>query len=181
MKRILLAKFNHEVGSFNPQRTYYSDFTIHWGADLLEAARSSNSTLGGNIDVLEARSDIELVPTYGAWCNTTGGLVADPDMERLIGELLAAVEAHAPVDAVCLSLHGAMAGETEIDPEGRVASGIRQIVGDVPIVAAMDLHAVISQRLVDAADALVFLHTYPLRTRICATPASVRPVCCCVN
>ena len=82
-------------------------------------------------------------------------------MERLIGELLAAVEAHAPVDAVCLSLHGAMAGETEIDPEGRVASGIRQIVGDVPIVAAMDLHAVISQRLVDAADALVFLHTYP--------------------
>ena len=31
MKRILLAKFNHEVGSFNPQRTYYSDFTIHRG------------------------------------------------------------------------------------------------------------------------------------------------------
>ena len=161
MKRVLLAKFNHEVGSFNPQLTYYDDFTIHRGADLLEATRSSNSTLAGNIDVLEARSDIELVPTYGAWCNTTGGLVAGPDMERLISELLAAVEAHAPVDAVCLSLHGAMAGETEIDPEGRVASGIRQIVGDVPIVAAMDLHAVISQRLVDAADALVFLHTYP--------------------
>ena len=82
-------------------------------------------------------------------------------MERLIGELLAAIEAHAPADAVCLSLHGAMAGETEVDPEGRVASGIRDIVGDVPIVAAMDLHAVVSQRLVDAADALVFLHTYP--------------------
>ena len=56
---------------------------------------------------------------------------------------------------------GPWLAETEIDPEGRVASGIRQIVGDVPNVAAMDLHAVISQRLVDAADALVFLHTYP--------------------
>jgi len=161
MKRILLAKLNHEVGSFNPQRTYYDDFAIHEGPDLLAAARSSNSTLAGNIDVLAARSDIELVPAYGAWCNTTGGLVADADMERLIGALLAAVAAHAPVDAVCLSLHGAMAGETEVDPEGRVVAGIRQIVGGVPIVAAMDLHAVLSQRLVDTADALVFLHTYP--------------------
>ena len=56
MKRILLAKFNHEVGSFNPQLTYYDDFTIHRGPDLLEATRSSNSTLAGNIDILEARS-----------------------------------------------------------------------------------------------------------------------------
>ena len=161
MKRVLLAKFNHEVGSFNPRRTYYGDFAIHRGADLLAAARSSNSTLAGNIDVLAARPDIELVPTWGAWCNTTGGLVAEPDMERLIGELLAAIAAHAPADAVCLSLHGAMAGESEADPEGRVVSGIRDIVGDVPIVAAMDLHAVLSQRLIEAADALVFLHTYP--------------------
>ncbi|NKB68618.1 MAG: microcystin degradation protein MlrC [Candidatus Latescibacteria bacterium] len=161
MKRVLLAKFNLEVGSFNPHRTQYDDFAVHHGASLLEATRNSNSTLAGNIDILTERADIELVPTYGAWCNTTGGLVEAEAMERLIGELLAAVEAHLPADAVCLSLHGAMAGENEADPEGRVTAAIRKLVGPVPIVAAMDLHGIISQRLVDAADALVFLHTYP--------------------
>ena len=161
MKRVLLAKFNLEVGSFNPHRTQYGDFTVHRGAGLMEALRGSNSTLAGNIDILADRADIEMVPTYGAWCNTTGGLVEAAAMDRLIDELLAAVQSHAPAAAVCLSLHGAMAGENEADPEGRVVAGIRQIVGAVPIVAAMDLHGVISQRLVEAADALVFLHTYP--------------------
>ena len=162
MKRILLAKFNHEVGSFNPQLTYYDDFTIHRGPDLLETTRSSNSTLAGNIDILEARSDIELVPTYGAWCNTTGGLVAGPDMERLIGELLAAVEAHAPVDAVCLSLHGAMClAKPKSIPRVASRPAFGRSLGTCPLSRPWTCTQLFRNGWLMQPTPWFFLHTYP--------------------
>ena len=123
-----------------------------------------------------------VVPTYGAWCNTTGGLVArsryGASHRRIVGRCRRLVQA--PVDAVCLSLHGAMAGETEIDPEGRVASGIRQIVGDVPIVAAHG-PARSPSRNGWLMQPMPWSFSTPIHTRICATPASARLACCCAN
>jgi microcystin degradation protein MlrC len=46
------------------------------------------------------------------------------------------------LDAVCLSLHGAMVTETEDDAEGALLEALRGVVGpDVPMVATLDLHA----------------------------------------
>ena len=160
-KRVLIAAFQQEVGSFNPQNTRYEDFLIRRGDEIIRDLRDSNTTTAGALQILESRDDIEIVPTYAALARVTGGLVVEEDLDRLIDELLQALRQNAPVDGVCLSLHGAMAGQREGDPEGRVVAGIREIVGPVPIVASLDLHGVISQRLVDAADILVFLHTYP--------------------
>ena len=54
-----------------------------------------------------------------------------------------------------------MAGESEDDPEGRVLEGVRKHVGDVPLTASMDLHGIVTDRLVGGIDAISFLHTYP--------------------
>ena len=161
MKRVLIAVFKQEVGSFNPKPTQYNDFEIRRGAALIDDLRPTNTTTGGAIAVFAAHGGIEMVPTYAAWARTTGGLVVQADLDRIIDELLAEVRANAAVDGACISMHGAMAGEVEGDPEGRVLAGIRAAIGDVPLVVNLDLHAVVSQRMVDMADALVLLHTYP--------------------
>ena len=54
-----------------------------------------------------------------------------------------------------------MAGEDEGDPEGRLLTELRETLGRLPLVASLDLHAVLSDGMVRAADALVPFHTYP--------------------
>jgi microcystin degradation protein MlrC len=65
-------------------------------------------------------------------------------------------------DAVYLDLHGAAVAEHAADSEGELLGRIRQAVGpDVPIVASLDLHANVTQRMLREADALVAYRSYP--------------------
>jgi microcystin degradation protein MlrC len=161
MKRILIAVFKHEVGSFNPAKTRYEDYNIRRGKEIINTLQNTNTTTAAVLDVFAEHGGIEVVPTYAAWTGNTGGLVEENDLQRIIDEMLESVRQNAAVDGACICMHGATAGEIEGDPEGRIVAGIRQIIGDVPIVVSLDLHGVIAQRLVDATDVLVFLHTYP--------------------
>ena len=161
MKRILIAGFYQEVGSFNPRNTRYDDFQIWRGSEIVRDLAGSDTTVGGALEVLQGRGDIEVIPTYAALAPVTSGPVVEADLDRLIDELLQSVREQTNVDGACICMHGAMAGQREGDPEGRVAAGIREHIGPVPMVVPLDLHAVISQRLVDTVDVLVFLHTYP--------------------
>jgi microcystin degradation protein MlrC len=63
---------------------------------------------------------------------------------------------------VLLALHGAMVSDVAEDGDGWVLDRVREAVGpNVPIVATLDLHANISQRMLDAADVLIGYDTYP--------------------
>ena len=67
-----------------------------------------------------------------------------------------------PVDAVYLCNHGAMTTTESHDPDGEMAARVREAVGpDTAIVVTLDLHANISERLVDAADLIVGYQTNP--------------------
>jgi microcystin degradation protein MlrC len=73
-------------------------------------------------------------------------------MARMRKDLQAAL----PVDAVYIASHGAMTTTESDDPDGDEFEMIRKIVGpNIPIVASLDLHANVSQRMVDCADALI--------------------------
>jgi microcystin degradation protein MlrC len=66
------------------------------------------------------------------------------------------------VDAVYFALHGAMASENEDDPEGYLLAETRKILGEqIPIVVSLDLHGVLTDRMLQHADAAVMYHTYP--------------------
>ncbi len=160
MKRILIAGFQQETGSFNPKPTVYDDFDVLSGHEILDAFRQSGGYIGGAAGVFDARDDVEIVPTYTAHSGT-GGPVTTADLDRLISELLERVESESNIDGVYLALHGAMAGESEDDPEGRVLEGVRKHVGDIPLTASMDFHGIITDRLVEGLDAISFLPTYP--------------------
>ena len=59
-------------------------------------------------------------------------------------------------------MHGAMASEDELDPEGYLLAETRKILGeDIPIVVSLDLHGILTDRMVEHSDAIVAYHTYP--------------------
>ncbi|MEO6754781.1 MAG: M81 family metallopeptidase, partial [Chthoniobacteraceae bacterium] len=65
-------------------------------------------------------------------------------------------------DGVYFSLHGAMATQSEDDPEGYLLAETRRILGEhVPIVISLDLHGILTDRMLEHSDAAVAFHTYP--------------------
>ena len=88
MKRVLMAVFKQEVGSFNPQPTCYDDFEIRRGTALIDDLRGTNTSTDGVIEVFSEHGAIEMVPTYAAWARVCTGLVVQADLDRLIDCLL---------------------------------------------------------------------------------------------
>jgi microcystin degradation protein MlrC len=77
-------------------------------------------------------------------------------------EIIADLTAALPVDAVLLSLHGAMVAEGYDDAEGDLLAHVRSVVGpDVPVGAELDLHANVSRQKLDNVTAMVLFKEYP--------------------
>lgn len=162
MPTILLAECRQEVSTFNPVLTHYDDFIIWRGDEILAHNRGSTWELAGALSVFDQRDDVSLVPTYSARSITSGGTLADADWQRIANEFLASIRSAPPVDGVYFSLHGAMASESEFDPEGYLLAETRKILGEqIPIVVSLDLHGILTDRMIEHSDAIVVYHTYP--------------------
>jgi microcystin degradation protein MlrC len=162
LPKILVGECKQEVSSFNPAPSHIGDFVIATGADILLHHRGGKSEMAGALSVFEARPDVEIVSAWSARAITSAGTLAAADFQRMAKEFLAQVQAALPVDAVYLSLHGAMSAEGEGDPEGYLLQEIRSLVGrQVPIVISLDLHGILTNRMVQNVDALTVYHTYP--------------------
>ena len=162
MFRILVADCRQEVSSFNPKETTYDDYNIVRGKALFAANLDVESSINGARKVFGGRRDVELVPLMGACANSSGPLI-QADFERLAAEFIEALEAESgEVDGFYFCMHGAMAATEELDPEGFLLQEARRILGpDIPLVISLDLHGVLTQRMLENCDALTVFHTYP--------------------
>src|SRR5205823_13729704 len=69
---------------------------------------------------------------------------------------------NAPWDGVLLHLHGAAVSEDFPDADGEIAARVRAVVGqDVPIGLSIDMHANISQKMVEHVTATMVYRTNP--------------------
>lgn len=162
MTRILIAECKQEVSTFNPHLSGYGDFGIRRGHELLAYHRTVRNEIGGALSVFDATEEVELVPTYSAFFITSGGTLAKPDWERIASEFLGEIRQAPPVDGVYFCMHGAMASEEELDPEGFLLAETRKILGEeIPIVVSLDLHGILTDRMLEQSDAVVAYHTYP--------------------
>jgi len=162
--RIAIGQLWQETNTFNPWPTTRADFEhfgVCRGAELVERMADTNE-LGGFIQSLRAwreRPEIVGLVRLPAW--PAGAATADT-FAWLRDELVGSLRVQLPVDAVLLALHGSLVAETAPDVEGEILAGVRQLIGpDVPLVATLDLHANITTRMVEGADALVLYHTAP--------------------
>ena len=162
MPRILIASCMQEVSSFNPLPSHYDDFRIEHGHGWLDSRRPIADEIGGALSVFEADDSVQLVPTMGAKAITSGGILAEADWEQLAGEFIASLEGAGNVDAAYFCLHGAMSAEGEEDPEGYLLAEARRILGEeIPLVTSLDLHGILTDRMLSHNDAVVLYHTYP--------------------
>ncbi len=162
MPRILVAECKQEVSTFNPHLSGYDDFLIHHGPDLLQYHRTVRNEIGGALSVFDRAEHVKLVPTYGAMFITSGGTLAKRAWEQIANEFLNSIREAPPVDGVYFSMHGAMASEEELDPEGYLLAETRKILGEnIPIVVSLDLHGILTDQMLEHSDAIVAYHTYP--------------------
>jgi len=157
--RILLIGIFHETHCFVPSLTDLEDFRIRRGAEVL-AMRGDGSQIDGFLEVA-AREGWEVVPVC-AWVATPSGRVTDRAMAAFWADALPGAAA-ARVDAVFLSLHGAMVSESLDDVEGALLARLRAIpaLAAVPIFGVFDLHANLSAAMTDLADGLLCYRENP--------------------
>jgi microcystin degradation protein MlrC len=66
------------------------------------------------------------------------------------------------VEGMYFSMHGAMAADGELDPEGYLLTETRKILGpDKPLVISLDLHGIMTDRMLSQIDGVAIYHTYP--------------------
>jgi len=158
--RIGIAYFIQETNSFSPISTRLEDFRISTGSSVLERWKGTNTEAGAFIDFL-SDSRIEAVPLFAGWAITQGPIEGN-EFALLKTQIAKELEQAGRLDGLLLALHGAMCAEGTDDCEGAILELIRERVQPgLPIVLTLDLHANITGRIVQYANAVVGYKTYP--------------------
>lgn len=161
--RVLIAQFMHETNTFSKLKTTLDDYRRRWlveGDAMIPQFKGTRNEIGGYID---AAAKYGWQPVFGAAANATpSGKLTRETWETIRDKIVGAAKAAGKLDAVCLSLHGAMVTETEDDAEGALLEALRGVIGsDVPMVATLDLHANATVKMARNVNALVSFRTYP--------------------
>jgi microcystin degradation protein MlrC len=168
--RILIAGFQHETNTFAPSLADWAAFTrgdsfpaFVRGAAMQAQMTGINIPVGGFIDAAKSHG-WTLLPSCWAGAIPSSYVTRDA-FERIAGAIVDDVRAALAgggLDGIYLDLHGAAVAEHVDDAEGELLQRLRDIAGPgLPIVASLDLHANVTQRMLALADALVSYRTYP--------------------
>ncbi|UCH47022.1 MAG: M81 family metallopeptidase [Betaproteobacteria bacterium] len=165
--RIAVGGFQHETNTFAPSRATFERFEkgegwppLSRGASLFETVAGINIPVAGFLSAMK-HSRHTLVPTAWAAASPSAHVTEDA-FERIAAMIIGDLKSAMPVDAVYLDLHGAMVTEHLDDGEGELLARVRDVVGGrAPVVASLDLHANVTQRMQKNADVLVAYRTYP--------------------
>ncbi|WP_255198218.1 M81 family metallopeptidase [Halorarius litoreus] len=158
---VVVCRIEHETNTFSSlptDRAFFADTGLYYGADVVDEFEGTNTDIGGFLRVADEH-DWEVVPTVAATA-TPGGIVTDDALTTFVDAIVDGVEEHDP-DGVLLGLHGAMVSEEHRDGDGYILERVREAAGDVPMLATLDLHANVSDRMAAAADGLFGYDTYP--------------------
>ena len=170
MARIAVGGFQHETNTFSSTKATYDEFEKHdgWpgltrGDALFDAVAGINLPLEGFIQAARADGH-ELVPIL--WCSAEpSSHVTEDAFERITGMMCEDLRTKGPFDAVYLDLHGAMAVEHHEDGEGETLARVRDVVGfDIPVVNSLDLHANVTERMVEMSSAMTIFGPIPIST-----------------
>lgn len=160
--RIIIGGMNHESNTLNPIITGEDDFVVFRGQEILEKGLLPYYSSTGIIEALR-EAGCEIVPTVLARA-VPNGVVSDEFYYRIKAEMLERIRAAVaagPVDGICLALHGSMKVKGLGCAEGDILSAIRNILPEVPLTVALDMHATITDTMLACADGFVGYKTAP--------------------
>jgi microcystin degradation protein MlrC len=165
--RVGVLGFAIECNRFAPVSTR-EDFLRrgHWAGEALttEARRDAPAIaaeIPGFFRAMDASGKWEPVPLAFTHAEP-GGPVDQTFFDEFLADLRRQLAAAGKLDAVYICEHGAALTTEDYDPAGRVFDVVGVAVGPaVPVVATLDLHANISERMVDAVEALIVYRKNP--------------------
>ena len=164
--RIAVLGFHLESNSFAPVsgEAHFRSLCYVEGDAITREARKEVSSLPAEVPAFYGEMDRlgkwTPVPIIVTACEP-GGPVDDGFFQRTIAAMADRLRKE-QIDAVYISNHGAMVSTGGPDPDGELYAMVRGVVGPrVPVVATVDLHANISERMVQNVDALVSYRTNP--------------------
>ncbi len=161
MPKIAILGFAIESNRFAPVSTQVDFISRGYlaGEKLLAESRSAAPAMTPEIPAF-----VRAMDQAGPWTPApilfanaeSGGPVDHAFFVETCAAFRAGLKAAMPLDAVYICEHGAAITTEDRDPDGAVFTLVREIVGpNVPIVATVDLHANISDRMVDSVDVLI--------------------------
>ncbi|GAA3810563.1 M81 family metallopeptidase [Amycolatopsis tucumanensis] len=161
--RIATLGIYHEANTYSPiaaDLELFNEGGVYRDGEIIDKFASSHATIGGFI---QASSELgfELVPLLFGRVNPVGPITRDA-FEQLSTEMVDRLAADGPWDGILLALHGAAVAEHVPDADGELARMVRATVGpDVPVGAVLDMHANVSQQLIDALTITLVYQTNP--------------------
>lgn len=160
--KAVIAQFSQESCSFSPIISNMENFKSCYYAegDFALKSRSEFIPMARMAELLESEG-IEAIPAVAALAGSSGKVDAKT-AQQIIGVIINTIKQNAPVDAVFLSLHGAMELTNSFDGEGDLLGLVRQAAGEKAVIAVgLDFHANVTQKMVSNADILTGYKTYP--------------------
>src|SRR5579871_1693152 len=162
MTRVFLAGIFHETHSFTGTVTGLDGFVIHRGEEILKR-RGDASQVDGFLSVAE-REGWEVVPS-AVYTGGASGTVDHAVFETFWSEVKPVLEKALAegLDAIHLSLHGAMVTSACDDPEGELLERIRAMpeAENLPIYGVCDLHGTLTPRMGALSQCLIFYRECP--------------------
>ena len=163
--RISIARFWHESNSFSCSLTQITDFESYQEGTLIGPKVLANlqhrNEMAGFVEVLKGCSGIQIVPLLSAGA-LPSGLLAEDTVRYFEDILRGELRRAGRLDGICLALHGATSSTTVPDFDGHFLKIVRQEVGpDIPIICALDPHAIVTTQMLELCDAVFAYRTHP--------------------
>lgn len=166
-KRIAILGFSLETNRFAPvcDEKEFRDRGLFYGEEITADARRPAPVINGGIcgffKVMDAHGAWEPVPIVFAAAHPNGP-AEKTFFDGLLKTMRDGLEKAGALDGVYICEHGAGLAEGNDDPDGEIFALVRGIVGpDVPVIATLDLHANVSERMVSEPDVLISYITNP--------------------
>ncbi|ARU61174.1 hypothetical protein CBW65_09110 [Tumebacillus avium] len=160
-KRIAIGMISHESNSFSPvptPRSEWEKWGLTAGEEILTVWKGSHTPVGAFLDFAD-RAGWDVIPTLAA--QTLPSKPTDAEHYHWMKkQLLEPIEREQP-DGVLLFMHGAMMAEGTDDVEGDICCAVKGIIGDRPLILAMDLHGNITPEMCAHCDGVFAFDTNP--------------------
>ena len=160
--RIAFGCIGHETNTFSPVLTSINSFkdgSYYVNEEIISAFSHTSTITGGFIENAN-KLGIELAPLLWTFA-TPSGTVDHKAYQTLKDEFLNRLHDTRDIDGIFLDLHGAMVTEQLEDAEGDLILAVREIVGALPIVTTLDLHANITPKMAENSEVIIGFDTYP--------------------
>lgn len=166
-KRVALCGVMLESNAFSPVATeenFRENLYIE-GEEIVTEARKTVSRvpreMAAFVQAMDATGPWTPVPLLMTNCPPWGpvdGGFFDSCVARIVDGLKGAGD----LDGVYIANHGAMVATDDGDPDGALMAAVRAAVGaDVAVIATLDLHGNISERMATSTDAIIGYQTNP--------------------